>query len=57
MDTYRYPRTLQDAFGPRTSTHIDEPGPARMSRSDKAFTWFCSAVLVGVVTANAVGWI
>ena len=25
MNTRRYPRTLQEAFGPYTSNHIEEP--------------------------------
>lgn len=55
MNTRRHPRTLNEAFGPYTSHHIEEPRPARMTRSDKAFTWFCAVVLVGAITAAALG--
>lgn len=57
MNARRYPRTLQEAFGPYTSQHVQEPGTGRMSRGDKAFTWFCALALVGVCTAAALGWI
>ncbi len=34
-----------------------EPGTARMSRCDKAITWFCTLVLIAVCTAAALEWI
>lgn len=50
-----HPRTLQQAFGPYTSTHIEEPGRGRMSRADKAFTWACAIALLAVLAADALG--
>lgn len=57
MNTRRYPRSLDEAFGPYTSHHIEDPAPTRMNREDKAFTWFCALVLAGVCAAAALGWI
>ena len=57
MNTRRHPRTLNEAFGPYTSTQIEEPRPARMCRQDKAITAFSFAVLAGVIAAAVMGWI
>jgi hypothetical protein len=47
MNTRRYPRTLQEAFGPYTSTKIEPmPGQAR-----RPLLW---AVVMGMVTVIAV---
>lgn len=40
MNTRKYPRTMQQAFGPYTSNQISEPRRA-MSGADRFF-WACS---------------
>lgn len=51
MNTRRYPRTLQEAFGPYTSNHIEEPKERRYQ--DWAVwavvAFFVSLVLAGVI--------
>ena len=56
MNTRKYPRTLQEAFGPYTSRQIDEP-VRPFDRADKivmfgaavAFAVLCVLMIVGAV--------
>jgi hypothetical protein len=48
MNTRRYPRTLEEAFGPHTSRHIDEP-PRPIPAQDIAL--YIVAVLASVLLA------
>ncbi len=55
MNTRRYPRTLSEAFGPYTSTQIEDPDKRRFARQDRIVVRFCCAVvlvLVGMVVGG-----
>lgn len=42
MNTRKFPRTLQEAFGPHTSNHIEE---RPMDREDRpVVAWSCAAL-------------
>lgn len=49
MNTRKYPRTMQAAFGPHTS-HELHPMPEPMHRHDRIVLWACT-VAVAVVSA------
>jgi hypothetical protein len=47
MNTRKYPRTMQEAFGPYTSFHIDEP---KVSYSKTELFVFALSIAVGLFT-------
>lgn len=55
MNTRRYPRTLQEAFGPYADSHIEEPAPPR----DYSAAWWAAmcicAVAATIVIATTSG--
>ena len=54
MNSRKYPRTLQEAFGPYTSHHVEEPA---LDSIDK-LTVFASAVaLILFLVFSACGWL
>ena len=56
MNTRRYPRTLEQAFGPHTSRHITEPDEP-MPTADKivvAASLIAAAALIGMIL---IGWV
>lgn len=55
MNTRRYPRTMQEAFGPYTSNQIAEDRP--LDWQDKAVMIGGAVTLVCVLAMVAVGWI
>lgn len=46
--TRRYPRTLEEAFGPYQRGNLHEPY-TEMSRSDRIVVWACAVALVSLV--------
>lgn len=56
MQTRKYPRTLQEAFGPYTSTRIEEPAP-KMHKADAIVLWFCAGAAAVLAFAVIVGWV
>lgn len=54
--TRKYPRTLEQAFGPYARGPISEQYDP-MPRADKIVTVFGAAVLAGVVVALVMGWL
>jgi hypothetical protein len=54
--TRKYPRTLEQAFGPYARGPISEQYDP-MPREDKIVTVFGAAVLAGVVVALVMGWL
>jgi cytochrome c-type biogenesis protein CcmH/NrfF len=47
MQTRKYPRTMQQAFGPHTN-FVVHPKPEPMHRNDKIVLWGCAAAVVVV---------
>ena len=45
MQTRKYPRTLQEAFGPYTSRDFVEPVP----RSQQVFTWLYVIAILALI--------
>ena len=56
MTTKRYPRTLEEAFGPYASGGIYER-PTPLSLSDKVITGLSGVILLGLLVAIVKGWI
>ncbi len=54
--TKRYPRTLEQAFGPYARGGIYEEVP-QMSFADKFITALCGVILFGLLIAIMVGWL
>lgn len=51
MNTRKFPRTMQEAFGPYTSFHIDEP----VDKNDRIVIYSC-AVAVMLLLATFFIW-
>lgn len=56
MSTRKHPRTLQEAFGPYTSSRIDELQPP-MDTADVVVTVACALALMAVAIMAFMGWI
>lgn len=56
MQTRRYPRTLQEAFGPYTSTQIEEPS-APVHPADKVVLVACTLAAIALTVMCALGWV
>lgn len=56
LSTRKYPRTLQEAFGPYTSQRIDDQ-PAPMAKADKIVLVASILALVAVICMAAAGWL
>jgi hypothetical protein len=54
--TKRYPRTLEQAFGPYARGGIHEPYTP-MSFADKFITALCGVILFGLLIAIMAGWL
>lgn len=54
--TRRYPRTMQEAFGPYTSSNIQEEYP-QMPQADKIVLASCAVAAFVLAAFAAVGWI
>ena len=55
--TKRYPRTLEEAFGPYCRGPISEPKGERMDPRDKPVIWACAVVAVALLAMAALSWI
>lgn len=55
MNTRRFPRTLQEAFGPHTSRRIDEPRPRTPRHEKVLYAVALIAVLVVVGLSGCSG--
>jgi len=55
MNTRKYPRTLNEAFGPYASAHFEESDP--MPTSDKIVVVVSLIALVAVAVMAIVGWL
>lgn len=56
MNKTKFPRTLEEAFGPHTSRKIEEPGRP-MDYADRIVLWgcaVCAAILAALVIAGVV---
>jgi hypothetical protein len=53
MQTRKYPRTLQEAFGPYTSREIHEP-VAPMHKADRITVWASAVALVSFLAVMVV---
>ena len=56
MTTKRYPRTLEEAFGPYARGGIYE-APSEFGLVDKIITGVCGVILLGLLVAIVKGWI
>lgn len=54
--TKRYPRTLEQAFGPHTSQRI-EPQPEEMHPHDRIVLAACAVAAAGLLAMFALGWL
>ena len=54
--TKKYPRTLEEAFGPGHRGGIYEPYP-KLDIIDKVITGVCGVILFGLLIAIVKGWI
>jgi hypothetical protein len=54
--TKRYPRTLEEAFGPYARGGIYEK-PAEFTVADKVITGLCGVILFGLLLAIVGGWL
>jgi hypothetical protein len=54
MQTRKYPRTLEEAFGPYARGPVDEPY-SPMPKEDKLVLVFSAITLVGVIVALVLG--
>lgn len=52
--TKRYPRTLEEAFGPYARGPISEPYP-QLDLTDKIITGVCGVILFGLLLAILTG--
>jgi hypothetical protein len=56
MQTRKYPRTLNEAFGPHTSKHITEEQDP-MPTCDKIILVTCSLGIAALVVFLILGWV
>jgi len=56
MTTKRYPRTLEEAFGPYARGGVYE-APSEFGLADKIITGVCGVILFGLLVAIVKGWI
>jgi len=56
MTTKRYPRTLEEAFGPYARGGIYE-APPELGLADKVITGLCGVILFGLLIAIVGGWL
>jgi hypothetical protein len=56
MQTRRYPRTIEEAFGPYARGPIHEP-PEPMSRADRIVIYGCAIAGFALVGFMIAGWV
>jgi len=55
MQTRKYPRTMQEAFGPYTDYRLAYKHVDRMHKHDKIVLWGCAITVVVVVGLRVAG--
>lgn len=53
MQTRKYPRTLQEAFGPYTDSRIEEPKES-FDREDKLVMKWCAVIVIALAVIFSV---